>query len=75
MAHTSAQTSANGSTRVDQSCDRASSQGNFPCRRYLRAVLSSISVLAAATVNDLPISSNRRNFRTCLSETIASLHT
>jgi hypothetical protein len=74
MTHTSTQISANGSTRVAQSCGTASSLGNFSCCRYLRAVLSSMSVLTAATVSVLPATNNRRNFRTCLSVTIASLH-
>jgi hypothetical protein len=47
--------------------------GQLP-QPYLRAVLSSMSVLAAATVSALPTVNNRHNFRTCLSVTIASLH-
>jgi hypothetical protein len=74
IVQTSAQTSANGSTRVRQSCARANSLGNLSCRRYLRAVLSSMSVLIAATLSALPTVNSRRNLRTCLSVTIASLH-
>jgi hypothetical protein len=73
-AHTSSQTPANGSTRVRQSCGRASALGNLPSRRYFRAVFSSMSVLTAAAVSVLLPASNCNSFRTCRSVTIASLH-
>jgi hypothetical protein len=47
---------------------------DFWSRWYLRAVFSSMSVLAAAAASVLPPASNRHSFRTCLSVTTASLH-
>jgi hypothetical protein len=73
-SHTSGQTSANGLGRVRQVCGAAIALGNFCCRWYLRAVFSSMSVLAAAAASVLPPAVSCHSFCTCLSLTIASLH-
>ena len=50
-ARTSGQTSVNGSGRVRQVCSAFMLLGRRPDLRYLRAVFSSIPVLAAATAS------------------------
>ena len=70
----SIQTSANGSSRVNQLLgEPRNSLGNFPSATYFRAVFSLMSALIADFSNVEPDAKRDTNLRTCTSVTIATL--